>query len=194
MYYLAVSSLHTHTHTHSKLRRRRTTILRAQLCMSLLLLLLAYAAHVILDYTATLPQDIPIPCVVISVFTHYFTLTSLVWVGTEALLMFRKLVFGQRLGDLSNLFFVAVSVTSWRTLSCIYTHHDNYNSVSTLVCSIGLWFQSQCSVGLWFQSQCVKYKHSIQRAFLFFSIAVVPFPFSAIPAVLNQDWMVTEDE
>ena len=97
-----------------KLRRRRTTILRAQLCSSLLFLMLAYVGHIIVDYRGTLPQDIVGPCATISTFTHYFTLTSLVWLGSEALLMFRKLVFGERLGELSNLYFVTASATSWR--------------------------------------------------------------------------------
>ena len=98
----------------SKLRRRRTTLLRAQLCSSLLFLLLAYVGHIIVDHTGALPQDIVPACAVISTFTHYFTLTSLVWLGAESLLMFRKLVFGERLGDLTNLYFVTASATSWR--------------------------------------------------------------------------------
>ena len=98
---------------HSKLRRRRTTILRTQLCVSLLVLLLAYAGHILINYTTTLPQDVGAPCTVVSVVTHYFTLTSLVWLGAETLLMFRKLVFDRRLGDVSNLYFVTVSATSW---------------------------------------------------------------------------------
>lgn len=97
----------------SKLRRRRTTILRAQLCASLLVLLLAYAGHIVIDYTTTLPQDIIAPCQIISAVTHYFTLSSIIWLGTETLLMFRKLTFDHRLGEVTNLFFVATSLTSW---------------------------------------------------------------------------------
>jgi hypothetical protein len=122
--------------TFSKLRRRRTTILRAQLCFSLVFLLLAYVGHIIVNHTGTLPQDIVPPCAVISTLTHYFTLTSLIWLGAEPLLMFRKLMFGEKLGDLSNFYFVSASATSW----------------------------------------------------------LVPIPFASIPAVLNRDWIITEDQ
>lgn len=105
---------------HSKLRRRRTTILRAQLCSSLLLLLLGYVGHIFVYYTTTLPQDIPETCAVISVVTHYFTLTSLVWLGAEALHMLRKLAFGKRYGNPSNLYFIIVSVVSWRKYSILF--------------------------------------------------------------------------
>ena len=77
-------------------------------------LLLAYVGHIIVNHTGTLPQDIVAPCAVISTLTHYFTLTSLIWLGAEALLMFRKLMFGVKLGDLSNFYFVSASATSWR--------------------------------------------------------------------------------
>ena len=105
-----------------KLRRRWTTILRAQLCSSLVLLLLAYVGHIIINHTGTLLQDIVPPCAVISTATHYFTLTSLIWLGAEALLMFRKFMFSERLGGLSNFYFVSASTTSWRksTLSLYF--------------------------------------------------------------------------
>lgn len=72
-----------------------------------------------MEYTSTYPQDSPSSCATVSVVTHYFTLTTLVWIGSEALLMFRKLIFGEKLGELSNLYFVTASATSWGKYACV---------------------------------------------------------------------------
>ena len=129
----------SYNNPHRNLRRRRTTVLRTQLCVSLLLLLLAYVGHIVIDYTDTLPQDIGIPCTVVSVFTHYFTLTSLVWLGSEALLMVRKLAFGQRLGKPANLYFAIISITSWGEF-CLFCALEDETLFNThlplsLICS-----------------------------------------------------------
>ena len=54
-------------------------------------------------------------CTAISVMILYFTLTSICWMGAEAVLMFKKLViiFGQT----TNSFLVILSVICWGKFS-----------------------------------------------------------------------------
>ena len=94
-----------------KLRTRDSTKFRVQLCVSLTLLLVVFVGQVVIDYTHIKPQDIPIPCSVLSALTHYFTLTSLLWMGAEAVLMFRKLVLV--FGVISKTFYVVTSLVAW---------------------------------------------------------------------------------
>ena len=51
-------------------------------------------------------------CVLVSVLIHYFTLASVMWMGAEAVLMFRKLVIV--FGRISTKFFVIISLICWR--------------------------------------------------------------------------------
>ena len=51
-------------------------------------------------------------CVLVSVLIHYFTLASVMWMGAEAVLMFRKLVIV--FGQISTKFFVIISLICWR--------------------------------------------------------------------------------
>ena len=53
-------------------------------------------------------------CVAISVLVHYFTLASVMWMGAEALLMYKKLVIV--FGEDTTKFIVSVSIVCWSTL------------------------------------------------------------------------------
>ena len=56
-------------------------------------------------------------CVLVSVLIHYFTLASVMWMGAEAVLMFRKLVIV--FGRISTKFFVIISLICWRKCTVI---------------------------------------------------------------------------
>ena len=60
-------------------------------------------------------------CVTVSVLIHYFTLVSLMWMGAEAVLMFRKLVIV--FGRISTKFFVIISLICWRKFTKISHLH-----------------------------------------------------------------------
>lgn len=61
-----------------------------QLCLAMLLMLIVSLAFVVLS-AETIPALYG-GCMFVSVLVHYFALTSLLWMGAEALLMFQKLV------------------------------------------------------------------------------------------------------
>ena len=52
-------------------------------------------------------------CVAISVLVHYFTLASVMWMGAEALLMFKKLVLV--FSEVTAKFIISVSIVCWST-------------------------------------------------------------------------------
>lgn len=122
-HFLSVLDLSSFPSTHSKLRKRDSTKFRVQLCVSLILLLLSFGGQVIIDYTQTEPGDIPIPCSIVSALTQFFTLTSLLWMGAEAVLMFRKLVLV--FGFISKAFYIGMSLICW----CKYIHYKCLVSV-----------------------------------------------------------------
>ena len=60
-------------------------------------------------------------CVAVSVLIHYFTLVSVMWMGAEAVLMFRKLVIV--FSQITTKFFVTVSLICWRKCTRIRHLH-----------------------------------------------------------------------
>ena len=71
-------------------RQKDITKLHVQLCLALLLMLIISLAFVVLS-----AESVPAlygGCVFVSLLVHYFALTSVLWMGAEALLMFQKLV------------------------------------------------------------------------------------------------------
>ena len=58
-------------------------------------------------------------CVAVSALIQYFTLVAVMFMGAEAVLMFKKLVIV--FGSTSNKFLVIVSLICWR--KCITTSH-----------------------------------------------------------------------
>lgn len=53
-------------------------------------------------------------CLMVSVLVHYFTLVAVMWMGAEAVLMFKKLIIV--FGHISTTFILAVSVICWGML------------------------------------------------------------------------------
>ena len=87
-----------------KLRQRDASKFHIQLCIALLCMLIVFVVGI--DKTKLYGG-----CLTVSVLIHYFALVSVMWMGAEAVLMFRKLVivFGQT----TTRFIVAVSLVCW---------------------------------------------------------------------------------
>jgi hypothetical protein len=94
-----------------KLRQKDASKFHIQLCLAMLFMLIV--SFVLVVYSA---QGFPIiyeGCVAISVLVHYFTLASVMWMGAEALLMFKKLVMVFK--KVTAKFIVSVSFVCWST-------------------------------------------------------------------------------
>ena len=87
-----------------KLRERHATIFHIQLCIALFCMLITFVCGI--DQTSVYGG-----CVLVSVQIHYFTMVAVMFMGAEAVLMFKKLiiVFGQT----TTKFFVAISLICW---------------------------------------------------------------------------------
>ena len=87
-----------------KLRQRDASKFHIQLCIALLYMLIVFVVGI--DKTKLYGG-----CLTVSVLIHYFGLVSVMWMGAEAVLMFRKLVivFGQT----TTRFIIAVSLVCW---------------------------------------------------------------------------------
>ena len=97
--------------TSRKLRKKDASKFHIQLCLAMLFMLTV--SFVLVVYSA---QSFPIiyeGCVAISVLVHYFTLASVMWMGAEALLMFKKLVLV--FSEITAKFIVSVSIVCWST-------------------------------------------------------------------------------
>ena len=95
-----------------KLRRREANKFRIQLCIALLCMLVIFVAGI--DRTSVYGV-----CVAVSALIHYFTLVAVMWMGAEAVLMFRKvvIVFSQT----TTKFITAVSLICWCKWMCVWT-------------------------------------------------------------------------
>ena len=71
-------------------RQKDISKFHIQLCLAILLMLIVSLAFVVIS-AETLPALYG-GCVFVSLLVHYFALTSVLWMGAEALLMFQKLV------------------------------------------------------------------------------------------------------
>ena len=62
-------------------------------------------------------------CMTISVLVHYFALVAVMWMGAEALLMFRKIVIV--FVHITKTYLVSVALICWRKLSVtkIYSYY-----------------------------------------------------------------------
>lgn len=94
-----------------KLRERDASKFHAQLCIALLLMLLAFVVGI--DRTENL-----IACTAISSLIQYFTLTSAFWMGAEAVLMFKKLIIV--FGRTTKSFLVIISLICWGNFLQVY--------------------------------------------------------------------------
>ena len=75
-----------------------------QLCLSLGAMLIVFAAGI--DRTENRAG-----CIAVGVFIHYFSLVAWMWMGAEALLMFKKLVLV--FGEVTLRFILSVSIICW---------------------------------------------------------------------------------
>ena len=101
---LTVNFHDTNVYFYRKLSRREATKFHIQLCIALLCMLVIFVAGI--DRTSVYGL-----CVAVSALIHYFTLVSVMWMGAEAVLMFRKvvIVFSQT----TTKFITAVSLICW---------------------------------------------------------------------------------
>lgn len=113
-----VNTMITHSHTctpttltiafciffSSKLRKRDSTVFRLQLCFSMALMFVSFLVGIG-------RVEIFGVCVTASAFIEYFTLTTLMWMAAEALLMFQKLVFV--FSEVPIRYIVIVSLICW---------------------------------------------------------------------------------
>ena len=95
--------------TSRKLRQKDASKFHIQLCLAMVLMLAV--SFVLVVYSA---EGFPIiyeGCVALSVLAHYFSLVSVMWMGAEALLMFKKLVLV--FSKVTARFIVSVSIVCW---------------------------------------------------------------------------------
>ena len=97
-----------------KLRARDFAKFNVQLGISLLLMLIMSVILVSLSVTEVNADNIYGLCVMVSILVHYFTLVAVLWMGAEAVLMFKKLVIV--FGTISRKFIWTVSLICWGKL------------------------------------------------------------------------------
>ena len=112
---------------HRKLRERDATIFHIQLCIALFCMLITFVCGI--DQTSVYGG-----CVLVSVLIHYFTLVGVMFMGAEAVLMFKKLiiVFGQT----TTKFFVSISLVCW----CKCTIVSSCTILATVYSYIYMWW------------------------------------------------------
>ena len=94
-----------------KLRDRDVSKFHIQLCTALFCLLLVFVSGI--QQTSVYGG-----CVTVSVLIHYFTLVTWMWMGTEAMIMFQKVVIV--FFRITTKFIVAVSFICWCKYIYIY--------------------------------------------------------------------------
>ena len=108
-------SIHTNSYTHQhttvikwlilrKLRDRDASKFHIQLCLALAAMYIIFVVGI--DRTANRAG-----CITVGVLIHYFALTSWMWMGAEALLMFQKLIIV--FGHITYRYLVLVSLACW---------------------------------------------------------------------------------
>ena len=103
-----------------KLRKRDVTKFRVQLCIAMFAMLLVFV-------TGIQQTSVKAGCVTVSIFIHYFTLVTVMWMGAEALLMFQKLVIV--FVRITPRYIVIVSLICW----CKYKPWYNHISISSTI-------------------------------------------------------------
>ena len=88
-----------------KLREQEASKFHVQLCISLFCMLIVFVSGI--DQTRVYEG-----CVTVSVLVHYFTLVMWMWMGAEAVFMYKKLVivFG---AHLTTKYIIGVSLVCW---------------------------------------------------------------------------------
>ncbi|XP_064387261.1 adhesion G-protein coupled receptor G2-like isoform X2 [Halichondria panicea] len=86
------------------LRSRDNTKHHIQLCIAIFCLLVVFVAGI--DQTKPYAG-----CVVVSVLIHYFSLVAVMWMGAEAVLIFKKIVI--IFGEITTSYIIVVSLICW---------------------------------------------------------------------------------
>ena len=94
---------------HRKLRRKDFAEHHIQFCISLLLMLVSLL--ILISLTTEKASILYGGCMTISVLVHYFALVAVMWMGAEALLMFRKVVIV--FVHITTKYIVTVSLVCW---------------------------------------------------------------------------------
>ena len=112
-----------------ELRSKGVTKFHIQLCLSLGAMLIAIVTGV----NRTENQEV---CIASSVFIHYFTLVAWMWMGAEAVVIFKKLVLV--FGEMSFRFILLVSLVCWgnHTNTLTNTHTYIYKPAYRYYCSL----------------------------------------------------------
>lgn len=90
-----------------KLRAHQASQFHIQLSLAIFVMLVLFVGGVE-------QASVYVPCVLVSLLLHYFSLASILWMGAEAALMFRKLVFVFK--PITSTFVVVTSCICWREL------------------------------------------------------------------------------
>ena len=120
-----------------RLRAKDASKFHVQLCLSLGAMLIVFVAGI--DRTENRAG-----CITVGVLIHYFTLVAWMWMGAEALLMFRKLVLV--FGEMSLRFLLLVSLVCWSKRTCTHTHTNTHTRTS---------IYSKCGISKWNIHYCI---------------------------------------
>ena len=147
---ILIKNQYTHSLRFRKTRDRDVSKFHTQLSLALLGMLLVFVIGI--DRTEVLGG-----CVFVSVLIHYFTLSAMMWMGAEAVLMFQKLV--RVFVQTTTRQIVIISLICWcKLLIClgklilasysfnIFKKHNSYFINSMLLLSIfsGSYSPSSC--------------------------------------------------
>ena len=100
---LKISEMISYNHSR-KLRKRDASKFHVQLSLAMLGMLIVFVVGI--ERT-----DVFEVCITVSVLIHYFTLVSVMWMGAEAVLMFRKLVI--IFVQITTRYIIIVSLVCW---------------------------------------------------------------------------------
>ncbi|XP_038054084.1 uncharacterized protein LOC119726452 isoform X33 [Patiria miniata] len=97
--------------SHKKLRKTRPNRILLSLCASLLCLYITFVVATALDSERGVAELDVLPCCVLAGFLHYFTLTSLCWMGVEGFNMY--LLFVRVVNVYVPKFMLKASLAAW---------------------------------------------------------------------------------
>ena len=94
-----------------KLREKRANRILLNLCSSLLGLYITFVVATALDSERGVEEVAVLPCCILAGFLHYFTLTSLCWMGVEGFNMY--LLFVKVVNVYVSKFMLKASLVAW---------------------------------------------------------------------------------
>ncbi|XP_022081009.1 adhesion G-protein coupled receptor G4-like [Acanthaster planci] len=97
--------------SHMKLREKRPNRILLSLCFSLLCLYITFVVATALDSERGVAELDVLPCCILAAFLHYFTLTSLCWMGVEGCNLY--LLFVKVVNVYVPKFMLKASLAAW---------------------------------------------------------------------------------